>query len=141
MSALYFAFGSNTVPAQMAQRCPGAALLGNAVLPDHRFRIGSRGYGTVVPEAGATVHGVLWELREQDEAALDVYEGVRHGLYRKVQCRVRTAAGDDRTALVYVAADPEPGGAVAGYVERIVAAGEVHGFPDAYLDELRRWLP
>jgi len=141
VSALYFAFGSNTVPAQMAKRCPGATLVGNAVLPDHRFRIGRRGYGTVEPGPGAVVHGVLWDLSEGDEAALDVYEGVRHGLYRKVQRVVRTAAGDDRTAFVYVAADPEPGGAVAGYVERIIAAGEAHGFPAEYLDELRGWLP
>jgi len=138
---MYFAFGSNIVPSQMASRCAGATSLGSAVLEGHRFRIGRRGYGTVVPEPGATVHGVLWSLRPEDEAALDVYEGVRHGLYRKVRQPVRTADGAEHEAMVYVAAEPEPGAAVAGYVEKIVAAAEAHGFPAAYLDELRSWLP
>jgi gamma-glutamylcyclotransferase (GGCT)/AIG2-like uncharacterized protein YtfP len=141
MSTLYFAFGSNIVPAQMAKRCAGATSLGNAVLEGYRFRIGRRGYGTVVPETGAMVHGLLWALRPEDEAALDVYEGVRHGLYRKVRHPVRTADAAVHDAMVYVGADPEPGTAVAGYVERIVAAAEAHGFPAAYLDELRSWLP
>ena len=141
MSVLYFAFGSNMVAAQMAARCTGAEFLGTAALPDHRFRIGRRGYGTVVPEPGATVHGVLWRLREEDEAALDVYEGVRHGLYQKVTRVVRKDAGDEHPALVYVATDPTPGAAVPGYVEKMVAAAEEHGFPQAYCEELRGWLP
>jgi len=141
VSVLYFAFGSNMVAAQMANRCPGAEFLGTAALPDHRFRIGRRGYGTVVPEQGAAVNGVLWGLREEDEAALDVYEGVRHGLYQKVTRAVRTDAGDDRQALVYVATDPAAGAAVPGYMEKIVVAAEEHGFPQAYREELRGWLP
>lgn len=141
MSVLYFAFGSNMVATQMAERCPGAQFIGPAVLGDHRFHIGRRGYGTVAPESGAVVHGVLWELSAGDEAALDVYEGVRHGLYRKVSRPVRTADGADHDAMVYVAADPEPGVAVPAYVEKIVAAAEAHGFPAEYLDELRGWLP
>jgi hypothetical protein len=140
VSTPYFAFGSNIVPAQMAKRCPGSTSLGGAELPDHRFRIGRRGYGTVEPEPGAVVHGLLWDLRPEDEAALDVYEGVRHGLYRKVKRTVRLA-GEAREAYVYVAADAEPGKAVAGYVERIVAAAEAHGFPAVYVEELRGWLP
>jgi len=138
---LYFAFGSNMVTAQMAARCTGAEFLGVAVLADHRFRIGRRGYGTVVPEPGAAVYGVLWGLREEDEAALDVYEGVRHGLYQKAWRTVRTDAGDDRQALVYVATDPTPGAAVPGYVEKMVAAAEAHGLPASYREELRGWLP
>ena len=138
---LYFAFGSNMVTAQMAARCTGAEFLGVAVLADHRFRIGRRGYGTVVQEPGAAVYGVLWGLREEDEAALDVYEGVRHGLYQKAWRTVRTGAGDDRQALVYVATDPTPGAAVPGYVEKMVTAAEEHGLPQVYREELRGWLP
>lgn len=141
MTQLHFAFGSNIVPTQMAKRCPGATSLGNAMLDGHRFGIGRQGYGTVVPEPGAIVHGILWALRPEDEAALDVYEGVRHGLYRKVLCHVRTTDGVGHEAMVYVAANPEPGAAVRGYIERIVAAAAAHGFPAAYLDELRGWLP
>lgn len=141
MSALYFAFASNMVTAQMAERCQGAELRGVAVLEDHRFRIGRRGYATVVGEPGATVYGILWELRPEHEAALDVYEGVRHGLYRKDRLAVRSADGAVQRAVVYVAADAAGGNAVAGYMEKVVAAAEAHGLPAAYIDELRSWLP
>ncbi len=141
MNLLYFAFASNMDVAQMAKRCPGAECLGAATLADHRFRIGLRGYGTVVAEPGAVVHGVLWTLDAHHEAALDVYEGIRHGLYRKVTRPVRTAGGEERDALVYVAGDPTAGKAVPGYMEKVVAAAEHHGLPAAYVDELRRWLP
>jgi hypothetical protein len=141
MSLLYFAFASNMDTVQMAERCDGAEYLGVAALADHRFRIGRRGYATVVAEPGATVYGVLWDLLPHHEAALDVYEGIRHGLYRKVSLTVRTAKNQDRPALVYVAGDSTVGKAVRGYMEKVVAAAEGHGLPAAYLDELRGWLP
>ena len=141
MRALYFAFASNMVTAQMAQRCPGAESRGVAVLANHRFRVGRRGYATVVGEPGATVHGILWDLRPAHEAALDVYEGVRHGLYRKVWLSVRLPDGTEQQAIVYVAGDPARGNAVAGYMEKVVAAAEVHGLPASYVEELRSWLP
>ena len=117
MTALYFAFASNLVTAQMAERCPGAEPRGVAALEDHRFRIGRRGYATVIGEPGATVHGMLWDLSPQHEAALE------------------------QKAIVYVAGDPARGNAVAGYMEKVVAAAEAHALPAAYVDELRGWLP
>ena len=141
MTLLYFAFASNMDTAQMAERCAGAECLGTATLADHRFAIGRRGYATVIPENGASVHGVLWSLHPKHEAALDVYEGIRHGLYRKAFLPVRSAAGDAREALVYVAGDPTTGTAVSGYMEKVVAAAEHHGLPAPYIAELQGWLP
>ena len=141
MTLLYFAFASNMDVAQMAERCDGAECLGVATLAGYRFAIGRRGYATVIPAKGATVHGVLWSLDPRHEAALDVYEGIRHGLYRKVWLGVRTAAGEERDALVYEAGDPATGTAVPGYMEKVVAAAEHHRLPAAYVDELRSWLP
>jgi hypothetical protein len=140
MSVLYFAFASNMVAAQMAERCPGAESRGIGVLEDHRFRIGRRGYATVVGEAGARVYGILWDLAAKHEAALDVYEGVRHGLYRKVWLPVRAPEGSEQNAIVYVAGAPVRGFAVAGYMEKVVSAAEAQGLPGAYIDELRGWL-
>ena len=140
MPLLYFAFASNMDTAQMAERCDGAECLGAATLADYRFAIGRRGYATVIPVRGATVHGVLWSLDPRHEAALDVYEGIRHGLYRKVTLPVRTAAGKARDALVYVAGDPATGQTVPGYMEKVVAAAEHHGLPAAYIAELKGWL-
>jgi hypothetical protein len=141
VTILYFAFASNMDTAQMAERCDGAEFLGIATLAGHRFAVGRRGYATVAAASGASVHGVLWGLLPRHEAALDVYEGIRHGLYRKVWQRVRTAAGEERDALVYVAGDPAPGKAVPGYMEKVVAAAERHGLPASYVAELKGWLP
>jgi hypothetical protein len=141
MSVLYFAFASNMVTTQMAARCPGAESLGIGVLRDHRFIVGRRGYATVVGEPGASVYGILWDLHDRHEAALDVYEGVRHGLYRKVWLPVLAPDGSEQRAIVYEAGDPARGIAVAGYMEKVVSAAETHGLPPDYIHELRSWLP
>ena len=76
----YVAYGSNMHPEQMARRCAGAVLDGAALLPGHRFIVTREGYGSVVPDPAGTVHGVLWQLAEADERALDEVEAARrHG--------------------------------------------------------------
>ena len=56
---LYFAYGANMDPVHMAERCPAAQHLGVASLPGHRFGIAAGGYGTVRPDSGMAVRGVL----------------------------------------------------------------------------------
>ncbi|HXF95143.1 MAG TPA: gamma-glutamylcyclotransferase family protein, partial [Gemmatimonadales bacterium] len=117
----YFAYGSNLSRERMARRCPGAALLGTARLAGHRFVINRRGYATVVPEPGATVYGVLWDLSETHGALLDRYEGVEQGLYRREPCRVEPVAGGRPVdAWLYVAADRAPGTPRSGYLDLIL---------------------
>ena len=77
----YFAYGSNLNVAQMAQRCPGAKLLGRIKLPG--WKLVFRGVADAIQEPGAFCYGGVWRITPEDEAALDTYEGVRHGLYRK----------------------------------------------------------
>ena len=83
LAITYFAYGSNMVRAQMAHRCPGATVAGNAVLRDYRFVINARTYATVVPDPGHVVHGVLWKMSLQHEVSLDRYESVAKGHYIK----------------------------------------------------------
>lgn len=135
----YFAYGSNMDVTQMSQRCSGAVLRGVGKLPGYRFVINTGGVATVVPESSGTVHGVLWDLTEADEQKLDRYEGVNFGHYRKIIRTVEVAQDHLVPALVYVAADDRPGSPRAGYLERIVAAAEVHRLPSEYVRELRMW--
>lgn len=139
MSTLYFAYGSNMDAEAMRGRCPGARLLGPGVLWGWRFRINGRGYATVVPENGAMVHGVLWELGLMDETRLDAYEAVAEGLYYKVTVPVEHSLEATDEAMVYVAADEQPGAPLPGYLEDLVAAAGQHGFPCEYLAELAAW--
>lgn len=132
---IHFAYGANMVRTAMARRCPTAAVLGPAVLADHRFAIVRGGYGTVLPARGARVWGVLWRLGRGDEDALDRFEEVADGLYRRER-RVVCAAGRRVPALVYVATSVEPGHARAAYLAAIVAAAQSFGLPADYVAAL-----
>ena len=76
----YFAYGANTNNENMKYRCPLAINLGKLILPDYRLVF--RGVADIEPYAGSSVQGVLWEITEDCEKSLDVYEGYPH-LYRK----------------------------------------------------------
>jgi hypothetical protein len=135
----YFAYGSNMVLEAMRERCPTARALAPAVLADWRYRINDRGFATVVPEVGSVVHGLLWEIDAEAEAALDVYEALDEGMYLKTQLTV-TRSGQRVTAMVYLATGSDPGRPIPGYQEEIIEAAAALGAPEAYLDELRSWL-
>lgn len=137
---VYFSYGSNMDIGQMRDRCPNSTVLGPAVLPDHGFRIAVGGYATVVPEPGASVHGVLWHLTAEDELALDRYEDLDAGLYHKVDLEVVDADGRVHRAMAYLATDATVGRPVEGYLEKIIEAAFHHRFPVRYVESLRTWL-
>lgn len=131
----YFAYGANIVAADMASRCPAAREIGTGVLPDWRFILARSGYATILPERGSRVVGVLWSLTTECERALDEFEEVDGGLFRRDSIVV---AGEP--ALVYLATDSASSRARAGYVDAVIAAAEARGFPADYVEELRGWL-
>ena len=136
----YFAYGSNLSLGQMAKRCPASRPAGRARLDGWRFRIMARGYATVVPEPGAAVHGLLWNLTPDDERTLDAYEGVSEQHYRKDVLAVGVGDGA-LDAMVYVGLDPGTGRPVAGYLERVLTAARDLGLPADYVAELEGWRP
>jgi len=138
-SRAYFSYGANMVAGAMARRCPTARLMGKARLDDHALRIGRCGYATVVARRGTAVHGLLWRLGRRDERALDAYEEVAAGLYRKATCVVVLEDGRRLSALIYRAARSAPGRARPGYIGPIIAAAIAHGFPPAAIAALSRW--
>src|SRR2546423_13507383 len=110
---LYFAYGSNLNPAQMAARCPGHRVVGRASLEGHALKF--RGYGrdwagavgTVEPEPGSTVWGALFELTPEHYTVLDEYEGfdapgAASNLYDRVEVAVRREDGGIERCLTYV---------------------------------------
>jgi gamma-glutamylcyclotransferase (GGCT)/AIG2-like uncharacterized protein YtfP len=135
----YFAYGSNLEVDAMRERCPSARPLERAILPDWEFRINERGFATVVRHPGKTVHGALWELDPAAESALDAYEAIDEGLYRK-EIHSVVVAGQAREVMVYLATHSRPGRPHSGYLEGILEAARSWGFPAEYLQELRSWL-
>ncbi len=67
------AYGSNLSVEQMAHRCPGAKIAGMAYLQD--WKLVFRYHATIEPCEGRVVPVLIWEIGEQDERSLDMYEG------------------------------------------------------------------
>ena len=136
---LYFAYGANMERAAMRKRCGAAIALGPAVLRGWRYVI-ARGYGSVAPAPGVCVHGVLWRLTPRDLAALNAFENLDGGLYRRALVTVETGAQRVR-ALVYVGRERGRRRAMPGYQERIVAAAQDWRLPSRYIADLARLAP
>jgi gamma-glutamylcyclotransferase len=77
---LYFAYGANLNIESMRWRCPDAVAVRSFYLQG--WRLAFSGVATIRPDAGGTVAGALWAISDQDEQALDVFEGWPT-LYRK----------------------------------------------------------
>lgn len=82
----YIAYGSNLNIRQMRMRCPMARVIGTATIPDYEllFKGSQTGaYLTIEPKIGASVPVAVWSMAEEDEAALDRYEGFPTFYYKK----------------------------------------------------------
>ena len=104
---LYFAYGSNLNKEQMSYRCPQATPVGTMILP--RARLLFRGVADIIHDPDCEVHGGLWTITPDCEAALDRYEGVKHGLYRKLYLRIRHSRLGDQNVLTYQMQRPKRG--------------------------------
>ena len=134
---LYFAYGTNMDRAGMRLRCPTARALGTGMLEGWRLFVMRDGYVSIAPQAGACVHGVLWRLGPRDLAALDAYEAIDAGLYRREVLQV-LHEGRHTPAEVYVGGDNAEGRPRPGHLPLVIAAAQSWGFPADYLDEIRR---
>ena len=150
--AYYFAYGSNLVIEQMKRRCPSfaahPAVQGRAVLPGYRLAYpvmshGDWGGGVAGLEPAGpdeAVHGVVYEVDDAALAALDQYEDVAGGLYRREAVTVRLDDGRDCRCITYFAI-PEPGGPFRPsrrYVDAILRGARAHALPAAWLKFLEQ---
>ena len=136
---LYFAYGANMERAAMRKRCPGATAYGIATLRGWRYVI-AQGYGCVTRAPGRCVFGVLWRLTPRDLAALNAFESLDSGLYRRVMLSV-AVGGKPKRVLAYVGRQCGQRRPMPGYQERLVAAARDWQMPPRYVAELRRLAP
>jgi hypothetical protein len=73
MKRFYFAYGMNTNIAEMSMRCPGAINLGRCTLKG--FELKFRLHADIDQVKGSEMEGVLWDITEDCERALDRLEG------------------------------------------------------------------
>ena len=141
MNRFYFAYGSNMWQSQMRRRCPQRRLLGLAELAGYRWIINSRGFANIVAELRGRVLGVLYAISATDEAALDRFEGVALGHYRKEEVAVRQG-GESLCALVHIDAITAEGLPQPEYIHRINAAIGDAQHPEVYVASvIRRFVP
>ena len=150
---LYFAYGSNLNPEQMAQRCPGHVVVGLAALRDHKlnFPLTSHDWGggvaSVTTGHGSTVWGVVFDLTDAHFATLDSYEGYQgpgdqHNLYDREGVFVDLTRPDDGSiprrvrAQIYLARPANPAPPSRRYLDAIIAGARAHRLPDEYVAAL-----
>ena len=103
----YAAYGSNLNLGQMAIRCPGAQPLGTTWLEGWRLLFKgswSGAYLTIVPCVDSRVPVGIWKITDEDEKALDRYEGYPN-YYEKLtlplKVRVKYEGTREIEALIY----------------------------------------
>lgn len=111
----YIAYGSNLNIRQMRMRCPSARIIGTSKLNDYELLFkGSKtgSYLTVEKKPGGTVPVAVWEVTENDEKALDRYEGFPNFYYKKELTLpikgIRTGKIRKRRGFVYIMHEDRP---------------------------------
>jgi gamma-glutamylcyclotransferase (GGCT)/AIG2-like uncharacterized protein YtfP len=130
---LYFAYGANMDTQAMAGRCPRSRPLGRARLARHRLFIMAEGFASIVQDPRANVHGVLWDLALSDVPALDRFEDLARGLYKKIQQPVLREPFGSARAFVYVGHWAEPGAPRPEYLQGLIAAARQWELPKPYV--------
>lgn len=156
---IYFAYGSNLSSTQMAQRCPDSIAMGMAWLPGWDWIINERHYANIVQVPASTggksghareyagVYGLLYRLPPEDEATLDLCEGVPWA-YQKVMLNVTALDGrgnevEEVETLVYVDShNVKPDAPKPEYVGRmsrgVKEAHEKWGFPVDFAEKVMK---
>jgi gamma-glutamylcyclotransferase (GGCT)/AIG2-like uncharacterized protein YtfP len=123
----YFAYGANMHPGQMEWRCPNALASRAFILHDWELKFYC--HATIEPKRGAQVAGVLWEITEDCERSLDVFEGYP-SYYTK-----RTWIQDDTQFFFYEMTSPKSGRPSEGYVLDIAESYAFWQLPQNLLTE------
>ncbi|MEW6519284.1 MAG: gamma-glutamylcyclotransferase family protein [Thermodesulfobacteriota bacterium] len=140
----YFAYGSN----MLAERLRARITAENPTrysLECHRLRFHKRssdcsGKCNVIctGQASDVVHGVIFDVPEDQIPELDKYEGVRCGYLRK-QCRF-LIEGVENDLLIYVADADHIDDALVPYrwyLDLVLSGAEQNGLPSDYISGLR----
>ncbi|RKN46915.1 gamma-glutamylcyclotransferase [Streptomyces hoynatensis] len=143
--SLYAAYAGNLDARLMSRRAPHSPLRGTGWLTGWRLTFGGEEMGwegalaTIVEDQLATagVFVALYDIAPPDEEAMDRWEGVGMGIYRRTRLRVHTLDGD-LAAWGYVLNGYEGGLPSARYLGEIADAAESAGAPHDYVMELRK---
>ncbi len=137
----YIAYGSNLNVLQMRYRCPHARVIGTAEIKDYELLFkGSKtgSYLTIEKKNGGRVPVAVWETTEEDEAALDRYEGFPTFYYKAEMeldiTGIRTGKIRHRNCYVYIMHEErEIGIPSESYVRTCLEGYRTFGFDSGFL--------
>jgi hypothetical protein len=81
---------------------------------------------------------VLWRITPRDLAALDAYENIAGGLYRRVMAPV-THRASTVLAMTYLGCEKREGHPRKGYLELVIESAREAGLPAEYIEGLARY--
>jgi gamma-glutamylcyclotransferase len=144
MATAYFAYGANMAAGVMASHCPTHRMLGIAELRDYQLAFRRRsvrtgtGVADVMPQAGHRVWGVLYELDDDDFAALDAKEGAGWAYDRCTVAVWLPSVNEQLAAVTYRVREPEPAEVTPSnaYAAGLISAARERGLPRSYVREL-----
>ena len=146
MSFLYFAYGSNMLPARLLARCPSARTLGLAYTRGYSLAFSKKSRdgsskATLVAEAEKVTPGVLFEIGLSEKAALDRAEGAGQGYDRIDNFPVFAANVDQPThvATTYLATSHDAAlKPYDWYLALVIAGAQHHRLGEDDIERLRQ---
>jgi len=146
VSFVYFAYGSNMLPARLKDRCNNAHVIGKAMAEGYTLEFskpGKDGSGKATLISGetqtTTTPGALFEIERIELRALDKHEGAGHGYDRDDSFTVTHATtGETLTATTYLASETDPAlKPFDWYLALVLAGSHHHDHHDDHLSSLR----
>lgn len=139
---LYAAYGTNLDPARMSDRCPHSPLHTTGWLEGWRLTFGGQEHGwdgalaTIVQDSFEQVFVAVYDVTDEDAAALESWESPDPGLYLRTKVRVKSLTGD-LVAWTFVLDAYEGGLPSASYLGVLADAAEAADAPQDYVRALR----
>ena len=143
MTFLYFAYGSNMLPARLIGRCPSAKAVGTSIARGWRLEFSKAskdgsGKATLVVAPNSAIPGVIFEIDLGEREQLDQHEGVGFGYRRDDALAVERSSVPASTYLgISLDRTLRP---FDWYLATVIAGAEHHKLDAAHVAELRSTL-
>jgi hypothetical protein len=144
MNFLYFAYGSNMLPARLLDRCPSARPIGLGIARDLAIQFSKAskdgsGKATLVAVEGARVPGVIFEIDLAERTKLDRYEDLGSGYRRDDALLIEDVArgGTVRTSSYFGTSLDGQLKPFDWYLAIVIAGANHHGLDAGHIAALR----
>jgi hypothetical protein len=144
MTFLYFAYGSNMLPARLLDRCPSARSVGVGIARDLALEFSKAskdgsGKATLVAAEGTRVPGVIFEIDLAERSELDRHEGLGSGYRRDDALLIDDAArgGIARTSSYLGTSLDAQLKPFDWYLAIVIAGANHHGLDAGHIAALR----